>query len=132
VAYIDNLKRVIEFAPELSSEVFALITERLVKIDVQMQVDFDELDDQFSAAIVQAISLQPNLTEEDAEEDDTSDIDSITTHQSPGKSLDSYQRFTARRPSMDKHYQMVDFLSRVKKIKMHPIVQLLLSPTTFS
>lgn len=81
VAYIDNLKRVIEFAPELSSEVFALITERLVKIDVQMQVDFDELDDQYSAAIVQAISLQPNLTEEDGEEDDTSDIDSITSEE---------------------------------------------------
>jgi RNA polymerase I-specific transcription initiation factor RRN3 len=80
--YIDGLKRIIEYAPELRSEIFALITERLVKIDVQMQVDFDELDDEVSAAIVQAISLQQSPVEGEREdEDDDSDADSTTSEE---------------------------------------------------
>jgi RNA polymerase I-specific transcription initiation factor RRN3 len=79
LTYIENLVRLIEYAPELKSDVFALITDRLVKIDVQMQVDLDDLDDDVAAAIVQAISL--NASEEEAEggEDSDSDDDSVAS-----------------------------------------------------
>ena len=83
VFYIDNLLRLIEYAPELKSDVFALITDRLVKIDVQMQVDLGDLDDEVAAAIVQALTLNPiSQKEEGAGEDSDSDIDSVTSDDS--------------------------------------------------
>lgn len=84
MSYINNLIRIIEYAPELKAEIFALITEKLVKIDVQMQVDLDDLDDEVAAAIVQAISLQPDRIdeEEEDEDDEDSDTDSVTSDES--------------------------------------------------
>jgi RNA polymerase I-specific transcription initiation factor RRN3 len=84
ITYIDNLIRLIDYAPELKSDIFALITDRLVKIDVQMQVDLDDLDDDVAAAIVQAISLNPSAREEDddGENSDASNADSITSDES--------------------------------------------------
>jgi RNA polymerase I-specific transcription initiation factor RRN3 len=82
IAYIENLIHVIEYAPELKSDIFALITDRLVKIDVQMQVDLDDLDDEVAAAIVQALSLNPSSREEADEEDSDSDADSVTSDES--------------------------------------------------
>ena len=79
ITYIDNLVRVIDYAPELKSDIFALITDRLVKIDVQMQVDLDDLDDEVAAAIVQAISLNPSREEQEDGEDSESDVDSVTS-----------------------------------------------------
>ena len=79
VTYIDNLIRLIEYAPELKSDIFALITDRLVKIDVQMQVDLDDLDDDVAAAIVQAISLNPSRDDDADGEDSDSDADSVTS-----------------------------------------------------
>jgi RNA polymerase I-specific transcription initiation factor RRN3 len=83
MSYINSLIRVIEYAPELKAEIFALITERLVKIDVQMQTDLDDLDDEVAAAIVQAISMQPDRIEEDEDmDDDKSDTDTVTSDES--------------------------------------------------
>ncbi|CZT47301.1 related to RNA Polymerase I Transcription Factor Rrn3 [Rhynchosporium secalis] len=79
VTYIDNLIRLINYAPELKSDIFALITDRLVKIDVQMQVDLDDLDDEVAAAIVQAISLNPSRDDDEDGEDSDSDADSVTS-----------------------------------------------------
>jgi len=77
ITYIENLIRVSEYAPELKSDILAIITDRLVKIDVQMQVDLDDLDDEVAAAIVQAISLNPSREENG--DDSDSDGDSITS-----------------------------------------------------
>lgn len=84
VTYINNLIAILDYAPELKSDIFALITDRLVKIDVQMQVDLDDLDDEVSAAIVQAISLNPSGHEDDenGEDFEDSDADSVTSDES--------------------------------------------------
>ncbi|CZR50609.1 related to RNA Polymerase I Transcription Factor Rrn3 [Phialocephala subalpina] len=79
ITYIENLIRLIEFTPELKSDVFALITDRLVKIDVQMQVDLEDLDDEVAAAIVQALALNRASTEENDADDSDSDLDSVTS-----------------------------------------------------
>jgi RNA polymerase I-specific transcription initiation factor RRN3 len=79
ITYIQNLLRLSEYAPELKSDILALITDRLVKIDVQMQVDLDDLDDDVAAAIVQAISLNPSREQEDDGGDSDSDADSVTS-----------------------------------------------------
>lgn len=79
MTYINNLMHLMRYAPHLKSDIFALITDRLVKIDVQMQVDLDDLDDEVAAAIVHAISLSPSGQNDDEEASDDSDIDSVTS-----------------------------------------------------
>jgi RNA polymerase I-specific transcription initiation factor RRN3 len=77
--YTNNLMSILRYAPHLKSDIFALITDRLVKIDVQMQVDLDDLDDEVAAAIVHAISLNPSSQNDDGEGEDDSDVDSVTS-----------------------------------------------------
>ncbi|TEY42732.1 hypothetical protein BOTCAL_0385g00100 [Botryotinia calthae] len=88
VTYINNLVRVLEYAPELKSDVFALITDRLVKIDVQMQVDLDDVDDEVAGAIVQGLAMNPSDQEEDDDDDaddsDDSDAESINSDDESG------------------------------------------------
>ncbi|EDO01946.1 hypothetical protein SS1G_04421 [Sclerotinia sclerotiorum 1980 UF-70] len=79
--------RLLEYAPELKSDVFALITDRLVKIDVQMQVDLDDVDDEVAGAIVQALAMNPKQGEdddEDAEDSDDSDAESVNSDDATG------------------------------------------------
>jgi RNA polymerase I-specific transcription initiation factor RRN3 len=78
ITYIENLIRLSDYAPELKSDILAVITDRLVKIDVQMQVDLDDLDDEVAAAIVQAISLNPSRGKDEGDDFDT-DADSVTS-----------------------------------------------------
>ncbi|MCJ1391177.1 hypothetical protein MMC18_004039 [Xylographa bjoerkii] len=80
VAYVQNLLKVIEYAPELQAEVLSLITERLVKIDVQVQVDLEDLADDVGDGIVQDIpniksGLSQHEDDEDESEDDTDSSD---------------------------------------------------------
>ncbi|TVY18952.1 RNA polymerase I-specific transcription initiation factor rrn3 [Lachnellula arida] len=77
ITYIKNLIQLIEYAPELKSDVFALVTDRLVKVDVQMQLDLDDLDDEVTAAVAQTVLTQNS--EEDDGEDSDSDVDSVTS-----------------------------------------------------
>jgi RNA polymerase I-specific transcription initiation factor RRN3 len=79
ITYIQNLIRLSEYAPELKSDVLAIITDRLVKIDVQMQVDLDDLDDEVAAAIVQSVSLDSSRERADDGDESDSDADSITS-----------------------------------------------------
>lgn len=77
ITYINNLTRILDYAPELKAHIFALITERLVKIDVQMQVDLDDVDDEVAGAIMNTYSNPALMEDSDSEEDsDSSDSDS--------------------------------------------------------
>lgn len=107
MAYIDNLIHVIEYAPELKSDIFALITERLVKIDVQMQVDLDDIDDEVAAAIVQALSLQPSRLADEDGADDESDADSVTSDESDN---DDANRIKAVQGNVEKMDAILDTL----------------------
>ncbi|KAH8803085.1 RNA polymerase I-specific transcription initiation factor-like protein rrn3 [Xylogone sp. PMI_703] len=73
MSYVNNLVRVIEYAPQLKLDILALITDRLVKIDVQMQVDLEDLDDEVAATIVQALSSHPSKSVGEENGDDASD-----------------------------------------------------------
>ena len=74
VSFVHNLLKIIEYAPELQSEILSLITERLVKIDVQVQVDLEDLAEDAGEGVVQGISdLQSRITEEIDGEDDSED-----------------------------------------------------------
>lgn len=43
--YMRNLLRVLEYAPALRNKVLAMLTDRVIKIDVEIQVDLDELEE---------------------------------------------------------------------------------------
>ncbi|MCJ1243047.1 hypothetical protein MMC30_000243 [Trapelia coarctata] len=74
VSFVHNLLKIIEYAPELQPDILSLITERLVKIDVQVQVDLEDLAEDAGEGVVQGISdLQSRITEEIDGEDDSED-----------------------------------------------------------
>ena len=78
IIYIKNLLRLIEYAPELTSDALSFTTDRLVKIDVQMQHDLDDEEDDIVAAVIHGMSSNATNRDNELEEDmsDESDIDS--------------------------------------------------------
>ncbi|KAK5002929.1 DNA independent RNA polymerase I transcription factor, partial [Cryomyces antarcticus] len=79
ISYVENLLKLIQYVPELKSEVLALITERLVKIDVQIQVDMDDLEEEMGDKIVQDMQQKTIRNLEDSEASDDSDNESVSS-----------------------------------------------------
>ena len=81
VIYVQNLLKFIDYAPQLRDEVLGLITERLVKIDVQVQIDLEDLAEDVGEGLVDQIppvrpDLMDDLDESDVtEEEEDSDED---------------------------------------------------------
>lgn len=75
IEYIKNLIKIMEYAPELRSDIHALITDRLVKIDVQMQVDLEDMNDNVAEAVVTGMALAAVKETDGEEEDDDDDSD---------------------------------------------------------
>ncbi|KAI9043791.1 rDNA-binding RNA polymerase I transcriptional factor [Aspergillus affinis] len=75
VAYTHNLLRVIGYAPELQADILALITEKLVKIDVQIQVDLEDLKDEEEEGVLQDVSPEEIMYAEGDDEDDEDEDD---------------------------------------------------------
>ncbi|KAF2198121.1 RRN3-domain-containing protein [Delitschia confertaspora ATCC 74209] len=78
IRYIKNILRVTAYCPELKGEITALIMERLVKIDVQIQVDMDEIEDDIEEDLVQG----KDANEEEDDGADVSDDDSDSSEES--------------------------------------------------
>ncbi|KAG6026628.1 hypothetical protein E4U40_001958 [Claviceps sp. LM458 group G5] len=80
MAYIHNLLQVKTYVPDLQEEILDLILNRVVKIDSQMQVDLEDLDDDVAAAVMYALrenQRQPSEWEDDdADESDDESVDS--------------------------------------------------------
>jgi RNA polymerase I-specific transcription initiation factor RRN3 len=76
MAYIHNLLRVKEYVADLEDDVLDLILSRVVKIDSQMQVDLEDMDDEVTAAVMYALREAPRQSadwEEDGDEDSDSE-----------------------------------------------------------
>jgi RNA polymerase I-specific transcription initiation factor RRN3 len=43
--YLANMLRVVEYVPALRNKLLSVITDRVIKIDIEIQVDLDELED---------------------------------------------------------------------------------------
>ncbi|PVI08211.1 RNA polymerase I-specific transcription initiation factor RRN3 [Periconia macrospinosa] len=74
VQYIRNLLKVSEYCAEIKGEILSLIMDKLVKIDVQIQVDMEELED----------DIEEKLIEDEFGEDEAydSDNESISSEES--------------------------------------------------
>lgn len=75
--YISNILKVADYCPELKGAILSLIMDKLVKIDVQIQVDMEELDDDLEDQL-----LEDSARDLDAEDDDESDDESVSSEES--------------------------------------------------
>jgi RNA polymerase I-specific transcription initiation factor RRN3 len=75
--YISNILKVADYCPELKGAILSLIMDKLVKIDVQIQVDMEELDDDLEDQIVED-SVRDDLDDDD----DDSDNESVSSEES--------------------------------------------------
>ena len=73
VRYVHNLLQIIDYAPELRSEICSLVMDRVVKIDVQVQVDIDDLNEEIGEKIVQDILQSAEDLADDSESDSSDD-----------------------------------------------------------
>lgn len=71
--YQKHLLRLANEMPELQSEVMALITQRLVSVDVQVQLDFEDLEEEEEEKVLQK---RPNP--DDDADTDNSDMESVS------------------------------------------------------
>lgn len=86
VTYVQNLLKIIDYAPELRSDILVLITERLIKIDLQVQEDLENLEEGVDESLVEDI-FKPRTTHEDskelsAEEFEDDDDESVISEES--------------------------------------------------
>ena len=72
--YQKHLLRLADNAPELKAEILALITQRVVSMDVQIQQDIDELEEEAEEKVLQ----RPSSKDGNPEDSDDSDIDSVS------------------------------------------------------
>lgn len=103
VEFVKNALRMTDYAIELKADVLDLITEQLLKIDVQVQVDVEELDDMVGDLLVQGAL-------DDAKafaDDDMSDTESLSSEES----LDpEEERMDALRGAVQKMDAIMDLL----------------------
>ncbi|OAA64804.1 RNA polymerase I specific transcription initiation factor RRN3 [Cordyceps fumosorosea ARSEF 2679] len=80
MAYINNLLKVKEYMPKLENEILDSILNRVVKIDSQMQLDLEDLDDEITTAVLFALRENPHTTsdweEDELDESDNESVDS--------------------------------------------------------
>ncbi|EOD49013.1 RNA polymerase i-specific transcription initiation factor rrn3 family protein [Neofusicoccum parvum] len=110
LTYLNNLMEVISYAPELKGTILALITEKVVKIDVQIQVDMEDLEEEFEEALVQeALYKREEDGESDVEDDDADESDDESTTSDDGLDSDE-QRILQLKNSVGKLDAILDLL----------------------
>ncbi|KAL8948539.1 MAG: hypothetical protein Q9222_005289 [Ikaeria aurantiellina] len=91
VVYIHNLLNITEYAPVIQTDILALITERLVKIDLQVQEDLEDFAEDVEEGVVQHIpraridldSIFDDIedSDEDSDMDEDLDADELRTRE---------------------------------------------------
>ncbi|KAJ3526786.1 hypothetical protein NM208_g11021 [Fusarium decemcellulare] len=111
MAYVDNLLRIKDYVPILRDEVLDLILNRVVKIDSQMQVDLEDLDDDVTAAVMYALRDHSRTDEWEDDVDDESDTESVDSDD-PDFDEDA-ARIKSIKGSVEKMDAVLDTLFRI-------------------
>jgi len=113
MSYVNNLLRVKDYRPELSDEVFDLIINRVVKIDSQMQVDLEDIDDERTASVLWALQKRTNTEdwENNDDDDDDSDTESVDSDD-PDYDLEA-AKIKSIKQNVEKMDAILDTLFRV-------------------
>ncbi|KAI2618895.1 RNA polymerase I-specific transcription initiation factor RRN3 [Hypoxylon sp. NC1633] len=108
LAYVDNLLKLRQYCPELGTEIMDLIISRLVKIDVEMQMDLEDMDDRLTAMVAMALqSSRANGKQEEDEDSDESDSESVNSEESEE---DEYTRVKTTKETVEKLDSILDTL----------------------
>ncbi|KAH8149995.1 uncharacterized protein LAJ45_06148 [Morchella importuna] len=103
INYLQNVLKVIEYAPALQNRLLAMITDRVIKVDVEIQVNVEDLEDEEGEELeaeltgnIPQLKDTSTIIEEDDDEsdgdveyDDDEDIDAITNIRETVDKLDS-------------------------------------------
>ncbi|KAG5289610.1 RNA polymerase I-specific transcription initiation factor RRN3 [Histoplasma ohiense] len=108
IVYTRNIIKIVDYAPELRSDILALITEKLVKIDVQFQVDLEDADEDIDDDNPVAISSPEAIALGD-EDDEESDTDTLASDDDDISDIES-QRAKQRADTKQKIDYMIDIL----------------------
>jgi RNA polymerase I-specific transcription initiation factor RRN3 len=107
LAFIDNLLRMREYSPD-SRDIIELITSRAVKLDVEMQLDLEDMDDDTSAAVM--AHFKPKETNDQPEGDDLDDSDTESILSDTSDLDDEARRILKMRNHVSKLDTMLDTL----------------------
>lgn len=107
LAYVDNLLRLRQYSPGLKNDIMDLIISRLVKIDVEMQMDLDDMDDKLAAMVGMALKSAQEHDERDEEDSDDSDNESVSSAESED---DEYVRVKTAKENIEKMDSILDTL----------------------
>ncbi|KKZ62175.1 hypothetical protein EMCG_03313 [[Emmonsia] crescens] len=108
IVYTRNIIKIIDYAPELRSDILGLVTEKLVKIDVQFQVDLEDADEDIDDDNIPAMSSPEAIALGD-EDDEESDTDTVASDDDDISDLES-QRAKKRAETKQKIDYMIDIL----------------------
>ncbi|ODH53665.1 hypothetical protein GX48_00083 [Paracoccidioides brasiliensis] len=110
IIYTRNIIKIIDYAPELRSEILALITEKLVKLDVQFQVDLEDADEDIDDDNVPDMSSPEEiaLCDEDGIESDAETA--ASDDDDDGMADSETQRAKKRSETKQKIDYMIDLL----------------------
>ncbi|KAI0200151.1 RNA polymerase I-specific transcription initiation factor RRN3 [Astrocystis sublimbata] len=107
LAYVDNLLRLRQYTPGLRNDVMDLIMSRLVRIDVEMQMDLDDMDDTLTAMVAMALKSAQEHEDQDEEDSDDSDNESVSSAESED---DEYTRVKSAKENIEKMDSILDTL----------------------
>ena len=88
VRFVHNILKIVDYAPSLHSDILSLVTERLVKIDVQVQGDLRDLPEDLMEAVIEELASGRGGQEDlfdDENSDDESDLDEFLDSQAVQK-----------------------------------------------
>ncbi|KAL2812087.1 RNA polymerase I-specific transcription initiation factor RRN3 [Aspergillus granulosus] len=109
IAYTQNIIKVISYAPELQADILALVTEKLVKIDVQIQVDMEDLEEEEGEDVLHDISPESVMFAEDEDEDEEEGDDNASVLSDESVEQES-RRLTTIKENILKLDGMIDTL----------------------
>lgn len=95
--------KILSYAPEMRAEVLGLITGRLVKIDVQVQVDLEDFAEEIGEGLVQDVPRPPNDFAESMDDSESSDDDSVISN-------DAGNRDAQRTKAISKNVEKMDIV----------------------
>ncbi|XXG94466.1 hypothetical protein Hte_000723 [Hypoxylon texense] len=107
LAYVGNLLELRKYCPDLRAEIMDLIISRLIKIDVEMQMDFDNMDDRLAAMVAMALQSSRENGNQDEEDSDESDAESVDSDESED---DEYSRVKTVKENIEKMDFILDTL----------------------
>lgn len=115
IIYVQNLLQLVVYAPELRGEVLTLITERLVKIDVQIQNDLQDLAEEIGEGLVERIPrFRPDLMDErddsdfsDEEEEESDEEDDDHSGLNTKSIIKNVEKIDALLDVLFSHYDQV-------------------------